>query len=707
MPKFLFTESASVLFEEALQEGVLDINMASIMFVGIDSPGSTSAKHLLFQEVIPTTYKATLLVNHEIYFKAEGDPTLKKLQPDICTDVMLMSHCLSKSPVVDDSNTSSSLNPSGLKDPPQMPTTTKSQPRPTALNIQSSTEKHPLLSRPSAVPPADHANSASQTATVDKPVISHQDGQPLEENAESVQADLKGTPVDLEDNKMRGVTGQMSQTTVRTKVNPERTVLQLANMDNFTKYMTQLKDKGVIEFYHVFDCGSHLLHLREILKVFIRNISLCVLATDLSSGIQQEELSLLTENECFASRGLIIGTHSDLLRGTYSESSNAELRKLRDSGFIIKDEASQLNLFPMNCQQPEWPDYEIAARVAKHSSLTATRKKFPFAWYLFGLKLRQAMAGLNCSTLSVSNECMIIAKKLNMDRPTVEAALTHLTEQNVILYFQDILPDSVFAGVNVFSQLFSLLYRNKCKEQKANVWQFSILTGIHLKTVVDYVADSNVSVANFVLLFQKLLILSPYIGTRASYLMPCLLPTLHEAKVNEIHDGIWSVVPVCIKCPSSGYEFITMLANYLLSQNGHDWSISLSLLGVPECLYKNCFKFVIRSSRCFVNISFVNSILKISIVSFDNKPLIDTDILNTVLHGLEKVRIILNAYKMFDFKVSFCCPCGSPEYEHTAAYNGYKKVITCDVGNEEFLPSQDSTKCYEKWLNSQPSGMFL
>ena len=96
---FFFLESSSRIFQEALKEGVLDINMASIMFVGINSPGSTSAKHLVFQEAVPTTYKATLLVNHEIYFKAEGDPTLKKLQPDTCTDVMLMSHCLCKSPV--------------------------------------------------------------------------------------------------------------------------------------------------------------------------------------------------------------------------------------------------------------------------------------------------------------------------------------------------------------------------------------------------------------------------------------------------------------------------------------------------------------------------------------------------------------------------------------------------------------------------------
>ena len=665
--------------------------MASIMFVGIDSPGSTSAKHLLFQEPVPTTYNATLLVNHEIYFKAEGDPTFKKLQPDTCTDVMLMSHCLCKSPAMH-----STSGPEARLSIPDVSSQTPTASSQIAATIPKKS-------------PASYDNPFKQN---DDPVpgSSLYYGLPVEEKvkSENVEADLKAISVDLEDIKikMEDVTCQMGQTTVNTTTDIEMTVLQLANLDNFTKYMTQLRDDGVVELYHVFDCGSHLLHMREILKIFIRNISLCVLATDLSSDLQQEELRLLTENEGFASRGLIIGTHSDFLQGRYSESSNAELKRLCDSGFIINNETSELNLFPMNCQQPERPDYEIAARIAKHSSLSANRKKFPFAWYVFGFKLRQILAGLNRSTLSVSNECMIIAKELNMDRPTVEAALTHLTEQNMIIYFRDILPDSVFAGVDIFSQIFSLIYNNRCKEQKANVWQFCIVTESQLKTVIEDILYSNASVADFILLFEKLLILAPCEGAHASYLMPCLLPVLDEAKINEIHDFTCSVsVPACIKCPSSGYELITMLASYLLAQTSHDWTISLNHLGAPLCLYKNCFKFMIESSQCFVNLSFFNGYLKISITSSDNRPVKVREIVNVILHGLERIKIILNAHKMFDFKVSFYCHCGSPDYEHAATYNRDRKTITCEIHKKELLPAQDSMY-YEKWLDSEPSGMY-
>ena len=249
------------------------------------------------------------------------------------------------------------------------------------------------------------------------------------------------------------------------------------------------------------------------------------------------------------------------------------------------------------------------------------------------------MAGWNRNTLSVSSECMIIAEELNMDRPTVEAALSHLSEQNMILYFPDILNDSVFSGINVFSQLFSLIYSNRCslvKEQHESVWQLSIVTESHLKTVVDYIAESNVSVTDFILLFKKLLILAPYDVAYASYLMPCLLPTLSETEVDKIHESACSAsVPARIKCPSTGYEYITMLAMYLLTQTSFDWTISLNC-GAPVCLYKNCFKFLIESSQCFVNLSFFDSYLKISIDSSDNKKLKMRYIWHTILCGLEK-----------------------------------------------------------------------
>ena len=703
--------------------------MASIMFVGINSPGSTSAKHLVFQEAVPTTYKATLLVNHEIYFKAEGDPTLKKLQPDTCTDVMLMSHCLCKSyecpfpqalsqipaPPKDLSQVPASPRdllqvPAAPKEPSQLPQSQSIiRPRPLALTIQSNADKPPHLFRPSTLQPISSDKPAFRLApsiNSDGAVqgTSRQQSQPLPAN--TVRADLKGTPVDLEDNKLSGIT-DLGQNAAEPTTDVKKNILQLANVDNFTKYMTQLKDKGMVEFYHVFDCGSHLRHMREILKIFIKNVSLCVLATDLSNSIQQEEIRLLEENKCFASRGLIIGTHRDL-HSRYPESNDAEMKRLHDTGFIIQDETSQLTVFPMNCKEPERPDYEIAARIAKHSSLSATTKKFPFAWYLFGFKLRQVMAGLNRSTLSVSSECMIIAKELNMDRPTVEAALSHLSEQNMILYFPDILNDSVFSGINVFSQLFSLIYSNRCslvKEQHESAWQLSIVTESHLKTVVDYIAESSVSVTDFILLFKKLLILAPYDGAHASYLMPCLLPSLSETEVDKIHKSACSAsVPARIKCPSTSYEYITMLVMYLLTQTSFDWTISLNYCGAPVCLYKNCFKFLIESSQCFVNLSFFDSYLKISIDSSDNKKLKMRYIWHTILCGLEKIKIILNAHKMFDFKISFCCPCGLLDNEHTATYNRDQKTMTCDVQDLELII--DSAN-YQKWLDDEHSGIFL
>ena len=69
----------------------------------------------------------------------------------------------------------------------------------------------------------------------------------------------------------------------------------------------------------------------------------------------------------------------------------------------------------------------------------------------------------------------------------------------------------------------------------------------------------------------------------------------------------------------------------------------------------------------------------------------------------KKIKIILNAHKMFDFKISFCCPCGLLDNEHTATYNRDQKTMTCDVQDLELII--DSAN-YQKWLDDEHSGIL-
>lgn len=61
------------------------------MFKGIENSECTRAKHIVFQEPVSTTLKPTSLVEHEIYFKAEGDSTLRRIQPENFDEVVLFA----------------------------------------------------------------------------------------------------------------------------------------------------------------------------------------------------------------------------------------------------------------------------------------------------------------------------------------------------------------------------------------------------------------------------------------------------------------------------------------------------------------------------------------------------------------------------------------------------------------------------------------
>lgn len=647
------------IFQEALKDGFLDISMVSIMLVGSESPGATSAKHIAFQEAVPNTLKPTSFVNHEIYFRAEGDLTLKRVQPDRCDEFLSYSMSppikLSESaknndvPVYPPLNATPLSSPVPVQLPSQLPVTVPVE-RPSVPGLGSAKFYDGTQFKPPALNPLP---SQHTEFTYDAP---------------------------------------------KPRVDSKKVIQECVDVKKFMDYMAQYKNEGKVEFFHVFDCGSCLVHMRELLKIFIKNISLCALVADLSKGVHP---NVLRENVSFASKGIILGTHKDLVPDKCDGLTDMEsIKELHDAGFLITEGSS---VFCFNSKTPEKLDYETASNIVKHASLLATTKKFPFAWYLFGFKLKQAMAALNQNTLSISNECMIIARELKMDRPAVEAALQHLTEQNMILYFADILKDSVFSCVNVFSQLLSLL----CSKFNSS----AIISEFDFKEVIANAADKNVSVYNFIQLFKRLLILAVYHNNdpHISYLMPCLLPMKTEVESDEIHCSDVSTgssevfsTPAYIKCPSTGYEYMSMLVAFLLTETNNDWMISLDPSNAPKCLNKNCVQFLV-SSLSVVNVSYSGGYLKVTVRFYSEGTL--SYIRKTILRGLEKIKVITSADRAFHFKISFFCLCESSNRLHTALYDGKGETMICELTNAEVSLLSEDIACKQKWLEHEHIGM--
>ena len=628
MVKFIpcIGESLKV-FEESLKEGSFNIRIVSMMFVGVERPGSSSVKRMVFQEIQPTSSKPTLLSEHNIYFRAKGDHTLEGVK--IHNHEEIISYAISKD------CEEKSINLSESKTVPE------------TLPISSGTNK------------AEVVHGVLSTASFENPLEEVAKGPKIEDfpviNSYEDDSDLTSSLIDY------------------------------ANVQSLVDCMTQHKKKGEIEFYHVFDCGSCLIHIREILKIFIRNVSLCVLVTDLSRNLTDIELDVLSD--VTATKGLVIGTHDDLKLPTTKMARNSSL--YRYSNFLIETNQPNDFIFPVNCK--EYGLTEIGANVVHHGLRSADSKFFPFNWYVFCFKLQGFMSKHGLSTLSISEECMIIARKLNMNKSMVITALEHLTQYNMILYFRNGLEDIVFSDVSMFSKILSTLYMNSRQSDRGT------FTQSEFDIAVKYYISRHLNHDDLIRLFSNLLIIAPLGDADLKYFAPSFLPLLDEAERRKVCASSTNpnLQPILFECPSTGYEFITMLFVFLLTQGAQKWHIIDG-----QSLYKNCAKFQLKQLpySCIVTLSSYKGAIEVYVRSAKISDSNLTEIRNVIVQGLEKTRIILSGHDHHDFKMTFRCKCGKFDDEHASSYKYENGFLICSKDKSNAI---HPTSSHQKWLKGK------
>ena len=605
-----------------MKEGSLKIRIVTMMFVGVERPGSSSVKRMVFQEIQPTSSKPTPLSEHDVYFRAKGDHTLEKVK--IHNYEEIISYAISED------CEEKTINLAVSKTVPE-----------TLPNIVSGTNK-----------------------------------------AEDVQDVFSFENLPEEVAKEFGVEDSPAINSYEDDSDLTSSLLEYANVQSLVDCMTQHKKKGEIEIYHVYDCGSCLIHIREILKIFVRNVSLCVLVTNLSKDLTEIELDVLSDSKQVATKGLVIGTHDDLKLPFRTRNASF----CRYSNFLIK--TNQLNDFvhPMNCKEHELT--EIGANIVHHGLMSGDSKLFPFKWYVFCFKLQGFMSKHSRSTLSISEECMIVARELNMDKSMVISALEHLTQYNMILYFRNGLKDIVFSDVTIFSKIFSTLYMNGRQSKEGTI------TRLEFDIAVQYYTNQHLSRDDLMQLFSNLLIIAPLGGANLKYFIPCFLPLLDEAERRRVcaFSTNPNIQPILFQCPSTGYEFITMLFVFLLTQGWH--------LIDRQSLYKNCAKFQLEQLpySCIVTLSSYKGAIEVYVKSMKIYVSNLTEIRNTIVQGLEKVRIIVSGRDCHDFNLTFRCKCGKFDDEHVSSYKYEDGFLICSKDKSYAIYP---TSSHQKWLKGK------
>ena len=653
------TDKPAAIFDTALKSGFLNLSVATVLFFGVSGSGVTTAKHIALQEHVPTTLKTTSMVEHEVYFRAADQDVdmLKKLEVNNHDEILAFTMS------TEDSKTE-------FKDPlsPVSTSTPVSSPKPSLK--ASSPKSSSQLSSPEASP---------------QPLPELTDDAPAEEkhttSSELIQ-NVLNVSLPLEHEEERKSRSDL----VEKSFDPEQ------SFNDTMHFMSQYKNKGKMELLHVIDCGSDFIKLHEILKLFIKNVTLHAFVTNLSKGLSRAELDILLQAKTHASNLKVIGTYD---KGEDKNESKVSL--------LHKILQNRTSIFHLECKSPQKKDYNIGSSIIKNVLSASAFKKFPFSWYTFGFKLRECIASTNLSIMSVSEHCMKIGKELSMDRPTVEAALEHLTEHNMILYFKNILPDIVFSGVSIFSTIFSSLY-NRMKSSKSLIgWQSSIIKKEDFQFIISFHTNASklTSENDFLLLFRELMILAPFNGD-STYIMPFLLQPLKENERKQVcSKSIDSnLFPAIIQCPTAGNQFFSMMISCLLKQS---WVIARDQSGNPVCLYKNCARFRATELNCVVTVSFISPYIEVYVKSDDEKSPTNYKLVSSIiLQCLEKIKLV-NGHD-FDSTIRFYCNCRKTSEKHTCSF--YKESRYTSMECERNLVfSPDSRQL--KWLGTYVGSLFL
>ena len=649
----IYAGESSAVFQKELNDGRLDLRMATVLFVGLDNSLTLAAKHAVFQDPSGTSVTSTFPVNHEIYFNVnDTNKLLRRLQSDDFDDIIVSSmssrneHQIpaEASPALDQKKDDPKENESVISETVTKPSIRGEQPELHTLNQLPQETKYVKID----------SDDETKIVKLDSEKIVKTD----ETKIFKIDSDheTKIVKIDSDDEH-------------------ELTLNEVSDFGNFIQHLSRFKNEGKVELYHVLTFNSHH-EMSEIYKIFIQNVSLCVMLTESSEHFHAEEMNILRDNLSPSSHGLVIENCSIGNGGA----KNSALHQFSD--FLVKNDKNNGNgyLFPMNCLNLENADRDSILSHALSLSSSAT---FPFSWYLFGFRLVQIMDKKH--TASVSKDGMKIASELNMDRPATEAALEHLMERNIIIYFRDILNDSIFLDVRIFSKIFQLLYE-KSNRPMGTITQSDFQYAV--TSCTKYVSSNDFSI-----LFLKLMIMAPYSSGDGRYIMPSLLAPLKEATVEDIRKE-YDLYPVYFKCPSLGYEFITMLIAFLLNLPGHNWQILKDNAGYPVCLRKNCVKF--QYAKNTVLLCYLRDVIEVNMRSQDHSGRTFSNVSATILRGLEKIKLILNSYHSFSFNMSFPCHCGKLDHKHSATFSSETGLLKCEHNKKV---STDPTSTTTRWIN--------
>ena len=445
-----------------------------------------------------------------------------------------------------------------------------------------------------------------------------------------------------------------------------------------------------VKWVQFIDSGGQLQY-HDILPLFIQNPGVTVFTLDLS-----EELSHHPSTEYYGADGKPVGkpyrsplSHKQILQhclgavhsqdarplivtmGTHRDSAdkcsesinekNQQLKALLDPSryrVLYMGENIEEVIFPVNCKAPQDED-RCVAKVLREKivSMSPQSKKMPIAWFWLEIHLLRSSED---GVLSLV-QCQACATRLHMEGDAFSAALHHLVQHNVFLYYPEVLPQTVFCNPQaILTKVTELVqYHHKLRDNPDR----SAATEGDLVMFRDHGLVSVKLLRKFPKHYKEGLFTPPdilklLVSVRViamigdgEFLMPALLPHLGCDQVSQyLHQSTSLIIrPTQGSIPSG--LFCCLVAHLLSPTNQSSWKVCMEG-DKPLCLFRNCISFELNGIPEIVTL--VDMFLYIEISISEPSSEVCREIRESVYGGIKSACSLLK-YQGVRFEDAFMC----------------------------------------------------
>ena len=481
----------------------------------------------------------------------------------------------------------------------------------------------------------------------------------------------------------------------------------------------QLDDKPEIKYYkNGQPCGESYkfpLSHKEIFQHCVQTISsLCPIDCSTTSIVKEEPstASIKTKEPTVTSSPeiLVVGTHREE-EDKSEESREDKEKKLREilqpyHAGIIKDDGNYI--FPIDSISRSDLDKdmrdEICRRIVK-AVKPFCKTALPLQYYALELEL-ELQAEKRRDVISYEHCFKEIGLPLNFSRKTFLAAIQHLDELNLILYFKSQAPDVIFTNPN------ALLDKVGEIVEKSYIWRGNVpsnevksflnehvlfvkrgeVTLEMLKSFESSYVEGLFDHVTLTRILTHLFVLLPI--SKDKYFMPALL---------DVSEDLTSPTKDCFAVSFRGNAPMGLFSSsvvYLLSKS--KWK----KMDTPGHLFRNSLTFNVDIVQVTLLDRSTYFEVHIEIKDCFKKDLakVKAKIRKDVINAVNEVKEARHLYNLEYSSECFCCPCSSSpphlaEYKFSEHINNFILYCTKDGGS---FPVKE---WHKEWLGTSSPSM--